>query len=386
VYEREGRRKKKKERNKEKGSCEEISFLNFSKMLRTVLLLDGSEAMNSTVDYLPSRLLALRPHILRLVESMLESAFAAQVAAVVMRDGVAHRVSAASSSVGEIADRLEKAYFMFGGVGSMSLDNGLRLALSELVPVQVGGSAVLGSHLQSQLVKRRVIFVCASVTSVDHSDIYALVKLLRRHRVAVDVLSICGATHLSLQLAAQTGGRFVCPMNYDEMRTAVDSFVESPPSLVEDANNTPTMPIMLPVAFPLPVVIAATRPGGASTGSSHHATSHCDEMVVCSRCALPLTSVPSTCPQCRVLVCSLPYVHVAHAKALGLAPIAERVSGEVLSSSESCAECNTRLGTNKKEAFRCCGCARYRCQDCEAYIRTVLHVCPSCAAAAAASY
>jgi transcription initiation factor TFIIH subunit 2 len=328
-------------------------------MLRTVLLLDGSAAINSSVDYLPSRLLALRPHVMRLVEAILESAFAAQIAVVVMRDGVAHRISGVSSNAGELAERLEKAYFMFGGVGSMSLDNGLRLALSELVPIQKPTSASSAARYY----KKRVVLLLASVTSIDHSDVYGVFSILKRQRVAVDVLSICGATHLTTQLAVQTGGRFVCPLNYDQMRAGIESFADLPPSLAAQDGDAP---VMLPVAFP--VVVLAPAADSADQR----------ELIGCSRCALPLSSVPATCPQCKILVCSLPYVHV---KANMLAPAAQQMPEDdaALSAPVCCAECCVVLSRGGG-LFKCGGCARWRCQECESYIRTVLHACPSCVA------
>ena len=325
-----------------------LQFRTTTNMLRTVLLLDGSSSINSSVDYLPSRLLALRPHVFRLVDSILDSAFAAQVAVAVMRDGVAHKLCGLSNNAMEIAGSLEKKYFMFGGAGCMSLENGLRLALSELVTISRHDSAI------RDVTVKRIIVVCSSVTSVDHSDIFTIFDVIKRHHISVDVLSICGATHLTSQLAHQTGGRFVCPMNYDQLRDAVSCFIDPP----EAAREGP--PAMLQIAIP-------------KIGTD-------GRTVVCSRCLGPLSSVPSTCAQCKVLVCSLPYIHSAFAKANKLAP-----SSCLLPATEpverSCAECNAIIDASDS-GFRCDGCGSVRCSNCETFIRTVLHACPTCVGAA----
>ena len=388
-------------------------------MLRTVLLLDGSAAVNSAVDYLPSRLLALRPHVLHLVEAILSSAFAAQIAVVVMRDGVAHRLSGVSSNAGELADKLEKGYFMFGGAGCMSLENGLRLALSELVPIHGTSSASTSaaaaaatSHRDST--QRRVVVVCAAVTSVDHSDIFSIFSILKRQHVAVDVLSIAGATHVMTQLAQQTGGRFICPMNYDQLRAGIESFVDGPAVVVGQGSKARDAGGMLSVAFPMLVEAAAEQ-------MQHQQQQPRKLLVVCSRCALPLSCVPATCPQCKILVCSLPYVHAAYAKANRLAPSLVTVDAASSSSAATlaslaalptalplagasvvpplwCAECNAPLmgasGSSSTDqrtmaqstaasALQCRGCGTWRCEACETFIRSVLHACPSCIAASA---
>lgn len=68
-------------------------------MLRTVLLLDGSAAMNVSSDYLPSYLLASRPPLMQFVNYYLDSTPLASLGVVVMRHGVAVKLLAPTTNV-----------------------------------------------------------------------------------------------------------------------------------------------------------------------------------------------------------------------------------------------------------------------------------------------
>ncbi|KPA79255.1 hypothetical protein ABB37_05732 [Leptomonas pyrrhocoris] len=218
-------------------------------MLRTVLLMDGSEAMNSSSDYLPSYLLAMRPPLLRLVEKYLDSTPLASLGIVVMRDGVSHRLLPCTTNRNEIVDVLERDVFLHGGSGSMSLENGLRMAMSELVDMRkvaalvaahsstskvngsAGGAAAAAAASlaastratwKGSATQLNVLIVSAAVTLIDPTDVFNVVNTMAALSVRINVLSLVGAVHVFDVCALETGGRLYCPMNYDHLLQIVD--------------------------------------------------------------------------------------------------------------------------------------------------------------------
>jgi len=195
-------------------------------MLRTVLLLDGSDAMNRSSDYLPSYLLALRSPILSFASQYLSASPLAALGVVVMRDGVAHRLLPPTTSMSDICNTLETSYFLFGGSGATSLENGLRMALAELVDLKrvvaaqdsSSSATTTTTHVEEDAcVQRRILLISASVTLIDPNDVFAVMRTLRAFRVEVSVVSLVGAVHVFHECARITGGVLASPMSFEHL-------------------------------------------------------------------------------------------------------------------------------------------------------------------------
>nr|CCC92411.1 putative DNA repair and transcription factor protein [Trypanosoma congolense IL3000] len=352
-------------------------------MLKTVLLLDGSEAVNSSSDYLPTRLLALRPQLNAFVHAFLDDNPLASLGVVVMRDGVAHRLISCTANATDIAHALELKYFLFGGSGAMSLENGLRMALSELVDLKriakrVRREAEMPGPNEEGLrpdhaTQLRVILVASSVTLVDPHDVFRVQKVVAQLRVRVDVVSFCGAVHALQEAALTTGGQLYTPMNYEHL-TGILQKLAAP----ERGSTHPLTerPAMIQIGFPRYVEAEGKE----------------KRYMGCPQCGLIQTSVPSTCPLCKLLLCSAPLIHTSFiTKNEPIAPSQKVESKQKAPSGESdeapsvhCSLCCRRkplgVGDGGMVFWRCSCCLRERCDVCEAYVKEGIGLCPTCVA------
>lgn len=237
-------------------------------MLKTVLLLDGSAAMNSTAEYSPNYLFAIRQPLFRFVRSYLNSTALASLGLVVIRDGIAKCLFPCTTNIRDLLTALELHYFLYGGEGSLSLENGLRASLAELLenPQQY----LLGNHRRNRRkgenssslsaeqkrikqelqedgkeeaenpkiadgVECQVLFFSASVTVIDPTDILRVVRVFTKVKIKINIVSILGAVHIFQECADRTGGTLHCPQSYKHLcrilqQLAVGHF--SPPSSI----------------------------------------------------------------------------------------------------------------------------------------------------------
>ncbi|RNF11149.1 DNA repair and transcription factor protein, TFIIH complex, SSL1 subunit [Trypanosoma conorhini] len=359
-------------------------------MLKTVLLLDGSEAMDSSADYLPTRLLALRPQLGRFVHTYLDANPLASLGVVVMRDGVAHRLNPCTTNASDILQALEVKYFLFGGSGAMSLENGLRLALSELVDLKRIARRVRqtdpdsgGKEAREEPAARlRILLVSSSVTIIDPHDVFGVIKMLAKLRVRVDVISFCGAVHVFEAAATATGGSLYTPMNYDHLTEVLGRLAAPDKSHVCQEEK----PTLIPVGFPCYVERKEPQEGGGG-GDYGGVTKY----LACPQCGLMQTSIPSTCPLCKLLLCSAPLLHTtflahnelcaASSNAGDAMEEARKFNGDA--SAWRCSLCQRGMLDNdgKTLALQCNSCRCMRCARCEAFVRESIGLCPTCIAA-----
>jgi transcription initiation factor TFIIH subunit 2 len=371
-------------------------------MLRTVLLMDGSEAMNSSSDYLPSYLLAMRPPLLRFVEKYLDSTPLASLGIVVMRDGISHRLLSCTTSRNEIIDVLERDIFLHGGSGAMSLENGLRMAMSELVDMRkvsalaaaaaaAAGSTSATTESSATMVSSAknvratwkgsatqlsVLLVSASVTLIDPTDVFSVVNTLAALSVRINVVSLVGAVHVFDVCAVETGGLLHCPMNYDHLLHIMDDLATAHRAVAAarrkhrekrkrcsaDAADTEKeacvdaphlIPIGCPVylqapppptsASPSPQPQPQAKPSSSSSSSTATTTAHNEGSyyLACPQCHLIQLSVPTTCPMCRLLLCSAPMLYSTYVSHNSLVPAARRL--RVVRSRSSTAAAEKRM-------------------------------------------
>ncbi|ORC88809.1 DNA repair and transcription factor protein, TFIIH complex, SSL1 subunit [Trypanosoma theileri] len=353
-------------------------------MLKTVLLLDGSDAVNSSADYLPTRLLALRPQLNRFVHEYLDSNPLASLAVVTMRDGVAHRLNSCTTNASEIIQALEVQYFLFGGSGAMSLENGLRLSLSELVDMKritkrvrqtnSGNTATSSKETREEpLAKLRIILISSSVTLIDPHDVFLVLKIVSQLHVRVDVISFCGAVHVFHEAALATGGTLYTPMNYDHLTEILHRLA------IPEKNNISSegKQWMIQIGFPVYV----EHEGKEKEGEEYQNLKY----YACPQCGLIQTSIPSTCPLCKLLLCSVPLIHTTFIAQNELcAPSKEYKSGMEKEKEKTflyspCSLCQRKIVCNERGSiWQCSSCQCVRCSVCETYVRDSLNLCPTC--------
>lgn len=372
-------------------------------MLKTILLLDGSEAMNNASDYLPSYLLAMRPPLLRFMVQYLDATPLASLGVVVMRNGIAERLCPCTTNVSELADTLERDYFLYGGAGATSLENGLRMALSELVDLKKMAAAGVGAaspgvaspQQQSGVAQLRAVIVSASVTFIDPTDIFRVMATMAAFRVVVDVVSLTGAVHVFDECARQTGGRLHCPLGFDHLLETMHLLAvgragggrrkrRRAGGGGEDdnynSNSTVGKAPMVPIGFPV-YLRRRDDNGGNESAATTTATTH---YLACPQCHLIQTSIPSTCPLCKLLLCNVCLTYATFVAHNGLAPPSTPVpTRRLLLEEQHCGLCGVH-GANPREGgtfHRCNGCRAVRCTACDVFVKGSLGLCPGCVAA-----
>eukprot|EP00796_Vickermania_ingenoplastis_P007997 gene7997-5557_t len=397
-------------------------------MLKTVLLLDGSEAMNSAADYQPSYLLAIRQPLLHFVKRCLASSTLASIGVVVMREGVARCELSCTNNAADVASVLEADYFLYGGSGCLSLENGLRATMAELIddPQKLlrrnasgGAPPPASADPVVEAVDRQVILISAAVTVVDPSDVFSVIRFFSRAGIRTHVLSLLGPVHVFSELAHRTGGTFYCPRNYGHCRRILSDLALGQADRRSQAlSSIPHVEPrwMVPVGFPKakriikaeakaaikaegPEPATASPPPGADAADS-------DVCLVCPECEEPQNAIPSTCRRCGLRLCSPPFIYAMFTARNHLlpatAPTPPSAAPPPPHSTAQGAETNHKRpredeapnqsgewptrGMCELCAFsaaavvRCRHCSVARCADCEAYCRDVLHLCPSCIA------
>lgn len=314
-------------------------------MLKTVLLLDGSEAMNSTAEYQPNYLLALRQPVFQFVRNFLQSSALASLGVAVMRDGVAYTLQPCTTNIHDVLTTLETEYFLYGGSGALSVENGLRVSLSELLPFPqskqktTSRGASRQGDVESTTVNGRVLLISASVTVVDPSNVFNVIKRLKKERIEITVVSLLGAVHVLHQCAVRTGGLLHCPLNYRELRQQLTRLaVAHLSSASKGKGKNAFSTTMIPIGFPLwgylknetkseAGVKAETRET-AEGPEEKHDLNLTTQVLRCPECNYTQTSIPTTCRHCGLRLCSAPMLYnmfisrnhfISPVKSLGIA-------------------------------------------------------------------
>ncbi|CCW65963.1 unnamed protein product [Phytomonas sp. Hart1] len=411
-------------------------------MLRTVLLLDGSESINSSSDYLPSYLLALRPPLMQFISEYLDSTPLATLGAVVMRDSISRRLCSCTTSANEMVEKLERDYFLYGGSGATSLENGLRMTLSELVDLQKFAEKRPGADASSspsrrrrpQAVQLRVLLITASVTLIDPTDIFRVIATFRKFHIQIDVITFHGAVHVYDMCARQTGGQLYCPLRFDHLLRILHQLAVNG-GYTEDAERSghrPQLGYILHLAphgraaavnkgNPSEVGWKSPPPpkGGVESDSiamvpigfpiflERPVKEGVETYLACPQCHFIQTTIPATCPLCKLLLCNVGMLFstfVAHNRLVppyrrlpqelprlgpGEGPDGEEneeKEGEINEKAGKregdvrCHLCADVVGQAGEDGWVCESCAGVRCGPCQMFVVETLGLCPSCIA------
>jgi hypothetical protein len=239
-------------------------------MRRTVLVLDASEAMNQTADLKPTRLTAVWRPIVCFAAAYLEADPIARISVVLLRDGIAKRVCAATSNVDDVESAIRVKYAEAKGSGTFSIVNGLNAVMAELgdpldpysadsvmiqpAPPQPGSQRTAPAVRvpTANSANAEIILLSGSVTSIDAGDIFKTLTLFRsRFNSGVDaatgtfvgvpkihIISLDGSPHVLQHIATATNGELLCPMNAEHFARVLLHLLPKP---VEDSRYRGTL-------------------------------------------------------------------------------------------------------------------------------------------------
>lgn len=386
-------------------------------MNKTILLLDGSEAINSSDDYQPNYLFALRSPLQQFVHAYLQNTTALDsLGVVVMRDGLGRLLLPCTTSAQDVAAVLEKSYFMMGGLGCASLENGLRACMAAILqwPHRAQGERETAAAAPIQPIEGRVIVVSASVSMVDPTDIFRILRVVAKSRIVVHVISLRGEVHVLQECAQRTGGVLYCPMNYPHLKRILKQLGKGAAAASAQKRAAAVEVVrrpLVPIGFPIQVVnpddgdseasqqrrrVKLEASGSADgiadqeadTAATTGVAAPSHQQLVCPQCGKALTSVPTTCRHCSLRICSAPFLLAAaiprHQLCPPTDPIRQTVIEGTAAARQECGICMAE-SVHMESAVRCVACGVIRCGICDAYCRQTLGLCPVCVALPAIS-
>lgn len=183
-------------------------------MIRFVeLVLDLSRAASMT-DMRPLRAVVMSGVVQRFVRAFFDENPLSQLGILVLRNGVAERLSELSSSPEAHVSKLRGA---LDCGGDASLQNALSLALGTL------GSAPPYGH-------REVVVLLASLCTCDPGNIMESIRAAKATRVHVSVVGLAAEVHICREMAKVTGGTYTVATGEGHMEELLLEHATPPPA------------------------------------------------------------------------------------------------------------------------------------------------------------
>ena len=357
-----------------------------------VLILDLSEDMSDR-DLRPTRFDLTLQLARQFVADYFDQNPIGQLAILCARDGLAERLSLMGGNTfdhGAVLSSRRK----LEPRGEPSIQNALEMALSSL------------THLPSSNT-REILFISASLTSVDPGNIYHTIDKLVDEHIQLSVISLAAEMHVLKDACARTGGDFNVVMNEDHYKELLMQHV--PPRVITEASSSSHLAHsnecdLLVMGFPrripfhTPASFCACH-GRLVTGS--RSLSYADRGAApagytCPRCASKVCQVPTDCPTCGITI--IMSTHLARSyhhlfPVQNYEPVAwEAVSTTSPSNCFACAFPFPPRPSNLDETshvvmdstlapssrYMCPKCHQHFCLECDAFVQEQLHTCPGC--------
>lgn len=275
--------------------------------------------------------------------------------------------------------------------GEPSIQNALEMARSCLV------------HLPNSNT-REILYISASLTSVDPGSIYHTIDKLVEDRIQTSVISLAAEMHILKEVCARTGGDFGVVMGEDHYKELLQKHV--PPRVISERPTAQKeyeadllvmgFPKRLPFNAPASLCACHGRVFSSAKAQSHLEGGGAAAGYTCPRCSAKVCQVPTDCPVCGITI--IMSTHLArsyhHLFPVGnYRPVTWESVTE--SSAPACFACEVPF-PSKAEAsaddapvaddsalapssrYRCLRCTREFCLECDAFVQEQLHTCPGC--------
>lgn len=261
-----------------------------------VLILDLSEDMNDR-DLRPTRFDLTLQLARQFVTDYFDQNPIGQLAIICARDGLAERLSLMGGNTFDHGAVLASRRKLEPR-GEPSIQNSLEMARSSL------------SHLPSSNT-REILYISASLTTVDPGNIYHTIDKLVEEHIQVSVISLAAELRVFKELCMRTGGDFNVVLNEDHYKELLMKHV--PPRIVTDTLSTSTkedkndllvmgFPRRIPFHAPPSFCACHGRPMTGVKGLSFSDRGSAPVGYTCPRCSSRVCQVPTDCPTCGITV------------------------------------------------------------------------------------
>lgn len=226
-----------------------------------------------------------------------------QLAIVCARDGLAERLSLMGGNTFDHGAVLASKRKLEPR-GEPSLQNALEMARSCLSYV----SETHKSHLPNSNT-REILFISASLTSVDPGNIYHTIQNLVDDHIQVSVISLAAEMHVLCDLCRRTGGDFHVVLNEDHYKELLMKHVP-PRVIVQDASakDSSDHGDLLVMGFPrrlpfnAPASMCACHGRAMSRVHTNADSETASNGYICPRCSSRICQVPTDCPTCGITI------------------------------------------------------------------------------------
>ncbi|CAO3672205.1 unnamed protein product [Umbelopsis ramanniana] len=325
------------------------------------LVIDLSEAMNQK-DLRPSRLELTLTYAKQFVTEYFDQNPISQLGIIVIRDGVAERLTDLSGNPTDHLRALKNKRNQETS-GEPSLQNALDMACASLVNVPSHGS-------------REVLVVYGSLTTCDPGDIYDTIAQLKKEHVRVSFVGLAAEIQVCRTLCKETNGSYGVVLNEAHFKDLL--FEAIPPPAITQTRNTSNLVMM---GFP------------TKSNDLHPSFCVCHSKLtvggyICPRCSSKICELPTDCDVCGLTLVSSPHLARSYHHLFPVDNFIEVPWSGI--NSLHCFACQTAFDSSPPPGaglesnsgrYSCPRCHNQFCVDCDIFVHEVLHNCPGCWAA-----
>ena len=362
------------------------------------LVIDLSRAASLT-DMRPIRSAVMFSAARQFIRAFFDENPLSQLGIIVLRNGVAERLTELSSSPEMHIEKLKQS---LDTSGAASLQNGLDLAIESLKHIPPYGY-------------RETLILLAALSTCDPGNILDSIKAAKAAKVRISVVGLTAEVHVCRVAATETGGSYDIATSDANVEDLMVSHVTPPPAAPGSSGVS-----LVRMGFPGK---AASAPGAASFVGVECSLQ--SGAYICPRCKARVAELPAECHVCGLTLVSSPqlarsYHHLFPVRAYqevgvdvlnsegvthGCGGISISISNDGGMASRDfplpglenklyCYGCSCvledpqiaggRTGrgvvvpTAPAWVLRCPDCRRLFCMDCDAYVHEHLHSCPGC--------
>ncbi|PVU91793.1 hypothetical protein BB561_004204 [Smittium simulii] len=336
-------------------------------LLRYCYIVFDCSTNTSERDLRPSRLELTLQVIEAFVLEFFEQNPLSQLGIIVVRDGLAKKLTELSSNPTDHIKALRDKQCRDPS-GSMSLQNALLIAMNILRQVPNYGS-------------REIFGILGSLTSNDPGDINQTISEIKNEKIRISIVQMAAEVQLFKKACTLTGGVFSVAMNEIHFRELVLNFIIPPPILLEMYNtHLVEMGFSIRVYDQIPTFC-----------SCHHKLTLSGYL--CPRCKSKVCSLPVICGVCQLSLIVSPHLSRSYHHLFPTISYKEISTPEVSINCDGCLDSLVNLkhnlssgGSNfdsdttrkHEDVFQCPNCKKNYCLSCDIFIHETLHNCPGC--------
>lgn len=339
------------------------------------LVIDLSRAA-SVQDWRPNRLVVMLGLCRSFIREYFDQNPLSQMGLVIMRNGVAERLTEISGTPEAQIKRLEES---LTASGDASLQNALELASSSLSSIPAYGH-------------REILILFAGLSSCDPGNIFDAIKNCKDHRIRVSVVGLSAEVYVCRRCADDTGGSYNVALSETHLEELLMAHAPPPPTSAQHSGAE-----LVRMGFPQRSTDAASAAVYVGPDCVLQSGSY-----TCPRCKARVMELPCECHVCGLMLISSPhlarsYHHLFPVKLydevlldnvrnanMEVQDILWKESPHLL----TCFGCLKDLVVASEQGgilLRCSLCKYLFCFECDTYVHESLHNCPGCECHKAAS-